>query len=133
MKKNIDTNDQTDRQTTMSPLGTSLIELSNVLTQMGEEPYLSDDAMVSAVTKKLKELDAVLKNSAIVISHTVGVFQSMAERGVYPDELVEGKPTFKGRQGFQHLLIVLQQVLSVLPKQESLAKSSEASNADKSV
>jgi hypothetical protein len=66
----------------------------------------------------LRAYNEVAKNSYIVLAHTLQVYQSLAARGKYPEELMADSKVFKGRQGFEHIEMVFGQLASMLGQKQ---------------
>jgi hypothetical protein len=73
----------------------------------------------------MRDYREVLKNCGIIIHHAISVFESMSERGAYPQELVPDTPSYKGRQGFQEYKIVMNQVWPVMAAENEKLKKHE--------
>lgn len=75
----------------------------------------TEQEIIDLATKLVAEYHSVLKNCGIMLNHTKQVYESMTIRnsGVLPDELVKGTASFKDREGWKDLNMVLEQVLPV--------------------
>lgn len=105
-------NEEANAASTPQPTETKE-SLQDVMIRLGlmAVPTDTDEDVSDLAAQKLSELMAVVKNSGVVIAHTLQVFESMADRGVYPEEYTKGSANFKGREGLKHFKVVLQQIL----------------------
>ena len=75
------------------------------------------DEVLATAQKVLLEYNSTLRNAGIMLHHTLTVYESMADRGVYPEELVKDSSSYKGRTGLKDLKAVLNQIVSFFPSQ----------------
>ena len=107
---------QTEAADTTADQPLDVSQLDSVLKALGhlaQDDASAPQAIIDLAATVIMQYNAVLKNAGVMLVHTQSVYESMAERGAYPDELVEGTPCYKGRKGFADLKTVINQVMPV--------------------
>lgn len=97
---------QTSQVATLETLNATLVALNHL-----DNTSHSEAEVLATAQNVLVQYNAVLKNAGIMLIHSLQVYESLADRGFYPDELVKDSPTFKGRVGLADLKTVINQIL----------------------
>ena len=104
-------------------------DLKNTLSKLGhiaaKDMNMADAEVIKLANGLLQEYNAVLRNAGIITTHTLQVFDSLASRGKYPEELIKDSKVFKGREGWDHLKIVMEQILGFFKRETQPTEPSD--------